>query len=60
MFMSLSRRFEMILLSLTALVLGAGLQMQPQTAPAPAAAAPPVIEVIAITTLNPESPFPIS
>ena len=48
----------MILLSLTALVLGAGLQMQPQTAPAPAAAAPPVIEVIAITTLKPGVSLP--
>jgi hypothetical protein len=42
----------MILLSLSALILGAGLQMQPQTAPVPAAAGPPVIEVIAITTLK--------
>jgi hypothetical protein len=51
-------RFEMILLSLSALILGAGLQMQPQTAPVPAAAAPPVIEVIAITTLKPGISLP--
>jgi hypothetical protein len=43
----------MILLSLSALVLGAGLQMQPQTAPVPAAVASPVTAVIAITTLKP-------
>jgi hypothetical protein len=48
----------MILLSLSALILGAGLQMQPQTAPVPAAAAPPVIEVIAITTLKPGISLP--
>ena len=47
-------RFEMILLSLSALILGAGLQMQPQTAPVPAAAAPaPVTAVMALTTLKP-------
>jgi hypothetical protein len=46
------------LLSLSALILGAGLQMQPQTAPVPAAAAPPVIEVIAITTLKPGISLP--
>ncbi len=39
----------MILLSLSALVLGAGLQMQSQTTPAP----PPVTAVIAMTTLKP-------
>jgi hypothetical protein len=43
------RRFEMILLRLTALVLGAGLQMQQQPAPAPA----PVTAVIAMTSLKP-------
>src|ERR1700726_3045902 len=37
-----SWRFEMILLSLSSLVLSAGLQMQPQTAAAPAVASAPV------------------
>jgi hypothetical protein len=47
-------RFEMILLSLSALVLGAGLQMQPQTTPTPA----PVTEVMAMTTLKPGVALP--
>jgi hypothetical protein len=46
----------MILLSLSALVLGAGLQMQPQTPPAPAPA--PVTEVMAMTTLKPGVALP--
>lgn len=46
----------MILLRLSALVLGAGFQMQPQTAPAP----PPtsVTEVMAMTSLKPEVAVP--
>jgi hypothetical protein len=44
----------MILLSLSALVLGAGLQMQPQTTPTPA----PVTEVMAMTTLKPGVALP--
>jgi hypothetical protein len=58
MFMQLPWRFEMILPSLSTLVLGAGLQMQPQTAPVPAAAPPPVTEVMAMTRLKPEVPLP--
>ncbi len=42
----------MVLLSLSALVLGVGLQIQPQTAPVPATAPPPVTEVIAMTRLK--------
>jgi hypothetical protein len=41
----------MVLLSLSALVLGAGLQMQPQAAPTPAPAL--VAEVMAMTSLKP-------
>ncbi len=44
----------MILLSLSALVLGAGLQMQPQTTPTPA----PATEVIAMTSLKPGVALP--
>jgi hypothetical protein len=52
-------RFEMILLRLSALVLGVGLQMQPQIAPAPTPAPVPVTtEVIAMTRLKPEVPLP--
>jgi hypothetical protein len=48
----------MVLLGLSALVLGVGLQIQPQTAPVPATAPPPVIEVIAMTRLKPGVALP--
>jgi hypothetical protein len=48
----------MVLLSLSALVLGVGLQIQPQTAPVPATAPPPVTEVIAMTRLKPGVALP--
>jgi len=48
----------MILLSLSALMLGAGLQMQPQTAAAPAPAPAPVAEVMAMTRLKPGIALP--
>ncbi len=44
----------MILLSLSALVLGVGLQMQPQTAPVPA----PTTEVMVMTSLKPGVAIP--
>jgi hypothetical protein len=43
----------MILLGLSALVLGAGLQMQPQTTPTPAPTPAPVTEIMAMTRLKP-------
>jgi hypothetical protein len=43
----------MILLGLSALVLGVGLQMQPQTTPTPAPAPAPVTEIMAMTKLKP-------
>ena len=43
----------MILLSLSALVLGAGLQMQPQTAPPPSTGPAPVTEVMVMTSRKP-------
>jgi hypothetical protein len=46
----------MVLLSLSALMLGAGLQMQPQATPTPAPA--PVTEVMAMTTLKPGVALP--
>jgi hypothetical protein len=48
----------MILLSLSALVLGAGLQMQPQTTPTPTPAPAPATEVIAMTSLKPGVALP--
>jgi hypothetical protein len=50
--------FEMTLLYLPALVLGAGLQMQPQTAPSPAPSPAPVTAVIAMTSLKPGVSLP--
>jgi hypothetical protein len=46
----------MVLLSLSALVLGVGLQIQPQTAPTPAPA--PVTEMIVMTRLKPGVAIP--
>jgi hypothetical protein len=43
----------MLLLGLSALVLGVGLQMQPQTAPTPAPTPAPVTEIMAMTRLKP-------
>jgi hypothetical protein len=48
----------MILLRLSALVLGAGLQMQPQTAPSPAPVSAPTTAVMAITSLKPGTAIP--
>ncbi len=43
----------MILVSLSALVLGAGLQMQPQTAPPPSTGPAPATEVMVMTSRKP-------